>query len=160
MVASIIAAVSALAGAMVAGLMQHLTNTRTVRQARDHQHRAELADALLDVMNAVVRFRQEQWLKHAAVAEGKPDTGEARRLRYEARTALTRAWDRVHLLTADTALLAAVQKARNTAIAVSEVPTDDTPEAEAARRQVRQESRQAHTDLRVLAARHLRTIRP
>ncbi|MFJ3419086.1 hypothetical protein ACIPN8_22365 [Streptomyces sp. NPDC086082] len=63
MIATLVAVLGTLAGTIVAGLMQHLTTTRTTRAATAEQRRRALADAIPALLAALVRHREQQYLK-------------------------------------------------------------------------------------------------
>ncbi|MHC5902875.1 hypothetical protein ACVNF4_03015 [Streptomyces sp. S6] len=140
--------VGTLAGAVVAGLMQHLTAARTARVALVEQRRQALARAVPALLAALVGHREQQYLKVAARREGRADTPEARSARYAARSAVTSAMDTLHMATCDAGLLELAQSAVDAAMAVG-----DVPESELETAGVR--ARVAHTALREAAARHL-----
>ncbi|MFJ3193759.1 hypothetical protein ACIQKE_36380 [Streptomyces griseoviridis] len=148
MFATLIAVLGTLAGALVAGLMQHVTTSRTARAAAAERRREALAAAVPALLAAIVRHREQQYLKIENRAEGRADTPEARQARYAARSAVTSAMDTLHMVTTNAALLTVAQDAVNTAMAIGDVPADEV--AAAGRR-----ARVAHTALRLEAARHL-----
>jgi hypothetical protein len=148
MVATLIAVLGTLAGALVAGFMQHLTTTRTAREALAERRRAALAEAVPALLAAVVRHREQQYLKIEARKGGLPDSEDARRARYAARSAVTIAMDRLHMVTDDPELLAVAQEAVDAAMAVGDVPDAEVPAAGL-------RARKAHTALRLAGARLL-----
>ncbi|MFJ3194172.1 hypothetical protein ACIQKE_17960 [Streptomyces griseoviridis] len=148
MIATLIAVFGTLAGTVVAGFMQHLTTARALREAAAERHRAALAAAVPALLAAIVRHREQQYLKIENHAEGRADTPEARQARYAARSAVTSAMDTLHMVTRDAGLLAVAQDAVNAAMAIGDVPADQLPAAGL-------RAREAHTALRVAGARHL-----
>ncbi|MDT0434091.1 MULTISPECIES: hypothetical protein [Streptomyces] len=148
MFATLIAVLGTLAGTVVAGLMQYVSTSRTARAAAAERRREALAAAVPALLAAIVRHREQQYLKIESRAEGRCDTPESRQARYAARSVVTSAMDTLHMVTADAALLTVAQDAVNTAMAIGDVPADEV--AAAGRR-----ARVAHTALRLEAARHL-----
>ncbi|MDT0270038.1 hypothetical protein RM844_27535 [Streptomyces sp. DSM 44915] len=148
MIATLLAVLGTLAGATVTGLLQHFNSSRADRRQRESQRRAALLEALVELQGAIVGHREQQYLKISDRRAGVPDTREAREARYAARTRLTGALDRLHLLTDDPELLAAAQEARNAAVALGDAPLSQTD-------QVGQRARETHTHLRQVAARRL-----
>ncbi|WP_105970428.1 hypothetical protein [Streptomyces geranii] len=141
MITTLIAVFGTLAGATVAGVMQHLTATRTARTATAEQRRKALADAIPALLAALVRHREQQFLKIVARREGQADTTEARQARYAARSAVTSAMDVLHMTTREGGLLAIAQEAVDAAFALGDVP-DAEVDAAGLR------ARKAHTALR------------
>jgi hypothetical protein len=148
MVATLLAVFGTLAGTVVAGLMQHLNSARTAKAAAAERRRQALAEAIPALLSAVVRHREQQYLKIEARKEGLADSPEARQARYAARSAVTSAMDTVHMVTRDAGLIAAAQEAVDAAFALGDVPADEVPAAGL-------RARKAHTALREAAARHL-----
>ncbi|MVO89381.1 hypothetical protein GPA10_32670 [Streptomyces sp. p1417] len=148
MTATLIAVLGTLAGAVVAGFMQHLSTTRTARTAMAEQRRKALATAVPALLSALVRHREQQYLKIVARRDGVADTVEARRARYAARSAVTSAMDTLFMTTQDSDLLAIAQEAVDAAMAVGDVPASELDAAGL-------RARQAHTALRVAGARHI-----
>ncbi|WP_172383585.1 hypothetical protein [Streptomyces sp. MNP-20] len=148
MTATLIAVLGTLAGTVVAGLMQHLTATRAARSATAEQRRKALATAVTALLAAVVRHREQQYLKIVAQREGQKDDVEARRTRYAARSAVTSAMDMLHVTTQDPELLMVAQEAVDAAFAIGDVPASELDAAGL-------RARKAHTALRVASARHL-----
>ncbi|MEU7663373.1 hypothetical protein [Streptomyces lincolnensis] len=137
-----------LAGAVVAGLMQYLTSTRTARTALAERRRQALADAIPALLAAVVRHREQQYLKIEARREGLGDTPETRQARYAARSAVTSAMDTLHMVTRDADLIAVAQEAVDAAFALGDAAPQDLSAAGL-------RARKAHTALREVGARHL-----
>ncbi|WP_405659119.1 hypothetical protein [Streptomyces sp. RK9] len=148
MTATLIAVLGTLAGAVVAGFMQHLSTTRTTRTATAEQRRRTLADAVPALLAALVRHREQQYLKIVARREGVADTAETRQARYAARSAVTSAMDTLFMTTQVGGLLAVAQEAVDAAMAVGDVPADELDAAGL-------RARQAHTALRVAGAQHI-----
>lgn len=148
--ATLIAVFGTLAGAVVAGLMQHLTTARTARAATVERRRQAVAEAIPALLAAVVRHREQQYLKIEARREGRDDTPEARQSRYAARSAVTSAMDALYMAAQDTDLLAVAQEAVDAAMAIGDVPDGELAEAGL-------RARKAHTALRLAGARHLYT---
>ncbi|WBB58481.1 hypothetical protein O7599_22935 [Streptomyces sp. WMMC500] len=150
MITTLVAVLGTLAGAVVAGAMQHLTATRTARTTTAEQRRRALAEAVPTLLAAVVRHREQQYLKIAARRESRDDTVEARQARYAARSAVTSAMDTLYMVTQDRELLAAAQEAVDAAMALGDVPGSEVDAAGL-------RARQAHTALREAGARALST---
>ncbi|MFJ8060815.1 hypothetical protein [Streptomyces sp. NPDC096142] len=148
MIATLVAVLGTLAGTIVAGLMQHLTTTRTTRAATAEQRRRALADAIPALLAALVRHREQQYLKIVARRDGLTDTPDTRQARYAARSAVTSAMDTLHMVTADPVLLTLAQDAVNAAMALG-----DAPEGELDAAGLR--ARVAHTALRTAGAEHV-----
>ena len=148
MITTLVAVLGTLAGAVVAGLMQHLTAARNARTAAAERRRQALADAVPALLAAIVTHRGHQWLKVAARRDGQPDTTEARQARYAARSAVTSAMDALHMATANRELLAAAQAAVDAAMAIGDVPESERDAAGL-------RARQAHTALREAGAKAL-----
>ncbi|MEV8476568.1 protein kilB [Streptomyces sp. NPDC051173] len=145
MIATLIAVLGTLAGALVAGLMQHLTASRTTRAAQIERRRQALAEAVPALLSALVRHREQQYLKIKARREALADTVEARQARYAARSAVTSAMDTLYMATVDARLLAVAQEAVDAAMALGDVPADELDVAGL-------RARQAHTALREMGS--------
>ncbi|GAA0613921.1 hypothetical protein [Streptomyces crystallinus] len=145
MIATLIAVLGTLAGALVAGVMQHLTASRTTRAAQDERRRQALTEAVPALLAALVRHREQQYLKIVARREERADTVEARQARYAARSAVTSAMDTLHMTTTSARLLAVAQEAVDAAMALGDVPTEELDAAGL-------RARQAHTALREAGA--------
>lgn len=135
---TIVAVIGTLAGALGATALQYVTTVRTER-------RRALVAAVEALLAAVVRHREQQYLKIAARREGVRDAEGAREKRYAARSAVTSAMDAVYMATRDRALLAAAQETVNAAMALGDAPEDEVDAAGL-------RARQAHTALRLAAA--------
>lgn len=140
-------AIVAVTGTLLGSLLTFLIGDR---RARVEQRRKEFVAAVLAVLAAFVRFRAEQYLKIRALHEGRPDTDEAVRRRYDARSALTEAIDTLYAATNDRVLLDAAEGARQLAVELGDAAGDDQLVAEIGDR-----ARQAHTALRNAAHRAL-----
>jgi hypothetical protein len=148
MLATIVAVIGTLLGGVVAGGLQHLTSTRTTEAAKAERRRQAVADAIPALLAALVRHREQQYLKHVARREQQPDTAEARTARYAARSAVTSAMDTLHMATDDTRLIALAQSAVDAAMALGDATPDHLDTAGL-------HARQAHTALRETGARHI-----
>ncbi|WP_369377564.1 hypothetical protein [Streptomyces sp. cg36] len=137
-----------LAGAVVAGLMQHVTTARTAREVAAERRREALATSIPALLAAIVRHREQQYMKIEARRENREDTPEARQSRYAARSAVTSAMDTLHMVTRNTELLAVAQEAVDAAMAIGDVPADELDAAGL-------RARKAHTALRLAGARHV-----
>ncbi|MFG2148635.1 hypothetical protein ACGFRG_31235 [Streptomyces sp. NPDC048696] len=145
MIATLIAVLGTLAGAVVAGMMQHLSTARTERAAKDERRRQALAEGIPALLAAVVGHREQQYLKIEARRDGLADTVEARRARYAARSAVTSAMDALYMTTSDRSLLAVAQEAVDAAMAIGDVPAEELAVAGL-------RARKAHTALREAGA--------
>ncbi|MFI5756555.1 protein kilB [Streptomyces sp. NPDC051569] len=148
MTGTILAILGTLAGTLVAGFMQHRTTSRTARDAVVERRRQALAEAVPALLAALVRHREQQYLKIVARREGEPETAEARQVRYAARSGVTGAMDTLHMATDHPALLALAQEAVDAAFALGDVPAQELDAAGL-------RARQAHTALRTAGAAHL-----
>ncbi|MFF3751281.1 hypothetical protein ACFYYH_12580 [Streptomyces sp. NPDC002018] len=148
MTVTIIAVLGTLAGAVVAGLMQHRTTTRTARAAQAERRRQALADAIPALLGALVKHREKQYAKIADRRDGLADTVESRQARYAAHSAVTSAMDTLHMVTQDRALLDLAQDAIDAAMAIGNAPATELDAAGL-------RARQAHTALRVAGAAHI-----
>ncbi|MFH8295058.1 protein kilB [Streptomyces sp. NPDC018059] len=148
MAATLIAVLGTLAGTALAGLTQHLTATRTARRATAEQRRQALAAAVPALLGALVRHREQQYLKLVARRNGQDDSGEARQARYAARSAVTSAMDTLHMTTQNPDLLDAAQEAVDAAMALGDAAEADLDAAGL-------RARKAHTALRLTGARHI-----
>jgi alcohol dehydrogenase YqhD (iron-dependent ADH family) len=133
-----------LGGALVAGLLQHLTTTRSEHAARAERHRQTLAAAVPALLAALVRHREQQYLKIVARRTGATETEEDRRARYAARSAVTSAMDDLHMATRDDVLLSLAQEAVDAAIALGDAEVD--------RESAGTRARVTHTALRLAGA--------
>ncbi|WAZ23177.1 protein kilB [Streptomyces cinnabarinus] len=148
MITTLIAVLGTLAGAVVAGLMQHLTSTRTARAAEAERRRQALAAAVPALLAALVGHRERQYLKIVARREGREDSAEARQARYAARSAVTSAMDGLYMATDNADLLAVAQEAVDAAMALGDVPDAEVDAAGLL-------ARETHTALRVVGAGHV-----
>ncbi|MFD3907851.1 hypothetical protein ACFXOL_10920 [Streptomyces californicus] len=155
---SLIAVVGTLAGVALASTTQFLTDRRS-RAAERHQRVVDTTDQLL---GAILQYRELFWLMVADLREGRPEAREDRAARFRARSEITRARDRLALITADPALHAAAKEAAWSAIDLSDIPTGPPDadgrfgaDAEAALDAGRERSREAHTSLRRAVTSHI-----
>lgn len=139
---TIIAALAALAGAFGTSALQYVTTTR-------QQRRQALAAAVRELLAAIVRHREHQWLKIAARREGVRDADGAREARYAARSAVTSAMDALHMATRDGGLLGTAQEAVDAAMALGDTPEEGLDAA-------RLRAQKAHTALRLAGAKAVR----
>ncbi|MFI6288927.1 hypothetical protein ACIBCM_29985 [Streptomyces sp. NPDC051018] len=146
---TLIAVLGTLAGVALASATQLLT----ARRDRDRQHHQDVVDAADALLAAVLSYRELYWLRTDSIRAGEPDPTD-RAAVYAARSAVTRARDRLALVTDEAALVDASQDAAWSAIDLSEIhlgsPVDGrfAPEVEAQLDAGREISRDAHTDLR------------
>lgn len=154
---TLIAVLGTLAGVALASGTQVLTDRRT----RAEQHRQRVADGAGDVLDAVLDFREQYWLWVGDCRDGESDTRAARVTRYRARTAVTKARDRLARATADPALTTAAEAAAWAAIELSDIELGDaqnrrfTPDVEAALTAGRARTRTTHTALLNAAVAHI-----
>ncbi|MFG2933411.1 hypothetical protein [Streptomyces achromogenes] len=90
---SVVAVLGTLAGAALAGYVQRSGD----RRARDHAHRQEVARAVAELLEAIVRHREVHWLAVESRRAGAGETEEERTARATTRSAATVARDRVGL---------------------------------------------------------------
>jgi hypothetical protein len=135
---AIIAVIGTLAGAVVSGLVQHLTTTRERR-------RQELVTASIALVDALVGHRRHQYLKIKARRENREDTPDAVEARYAARSAVTTAMAALRLATRDRRLLTLAEEARGATFALGDASEEELPAA-------RQRSLDAHDALLDAAA--------
>jgi hypothetical protein len=138
MAGAIVAALAALAGVLLQSLIGDW-------RARAERRREAVASAVHVVLDAAVRLRNRQYLKHTARRDGVEDSVEARRERYDARSDLTSGLDLLYLATGDQQLIAAAQRVFDTAVALGDAGTEAEVEEAGLR------ARQAHTALRQAA---------
>ncbi|WKK27827.1 hypothetical protein QZH56_36870 (plasmid) [Streptomyces olivoreticuli] len=146
---NVVAVVGTLAGVLLASMTQRWTD----RRARSVQHRQTVADRVGDLLGAVLEYRELFWLQVDTLRDGEGDPVDRATL-YRARSAVTRARDRLALTTADPALVAASEAAAWSALELSDIVVG-TPQdgrfdraAEIALSAGRDRSRDAHTALR------------
>jgi dsRNA-specific ribonuclease len=147
-ITTLIAVVGTLAGTVVAGVMQHISATRTARKATAEERRKALADAVPALLGALVRHREQQYLKIVARREGVADTAETRAPRYAARSAVTSAMDTLYMVAPSDHLLAVAQEAVDAAFALGDVSSGEVDVAG-------NRARHTHTALRIVAASYL-----
>ncbi|MFD7667467.1 hypothetical protein [Streptomyces sp. NPDC059788] len=157
---SIIAVLGTLAGVALAGATQLWAERRT----RADQQRQEIAGAVHQLLGAVITYREQYWLSIADLREGRSQSREDRVALYRARSEVTRAIDRLALVTADPALRTPASAAVWSAIELADIPlgpvTDGrfADEVEAALAEGRERSRNAHTVLRNAATVYIRQL--
>ncbi|MFE0132414.1 hypothetical protein ACFWY6_12705 [Streptomyces sp. NPDC059037] len=147
---TLIAVLGTLAGTALASLTVHWTD----RRARAAEHRQRVSDAASDLLAAALAFRELYWIQIADLRDGEPLTREGRADAMRARSAVTKAFDRLALATTDPALTDAAVEAAWSAIDLSDIPLGPVREqrfsedVEAALAAGRERSRDAHTALR------------
>ncbi|KUF18778.1 hypothetical protein [Streptomyces silvensis] len=154
---TVIAVLGTLAGVALASAAQ----VRSERRTRREQQRDALSSAVEQVLGALETYRELHWLLIADTRAGDEDTREARATRYRARTEVTRARDRLALLTDDPALTAAADAAVEEAIRLSYISVGravdgrfaDHVEADLAAG--RRSTKEAHNVLRRAATDHV-----
>ncbi|MEU3953802.1 hypothetical protein AB0F45_15995 [Streptomyces achromogenes] len=152
----VVAVLGTLAGAALAGYVQRSGD----RRARDHAHRQEVARAVAELLEAIVRHREVHWLAVESRRAGADEVEEEHTARATARNAARVARDRVGLLVvSDPALLGATETAWRTAVDLHDIVLGPVtggrfaPEVEAALEAARNRCRDAHTALRVAGIR-------
>ncbi|MEV5348914.1 hypothetical protein [Streptomyces achromogenes] len=147
---SLVAVLGTLAGVALASG----TQVRVDQRARDAQQRQRVAEAVDQLLGALLRYREHYWLLVADIRDGAEETRDARAARYRARSEITQARDRLAVATADPVLTAAAEAAAWSAIDLSDIalgPVTDGRFSEAVEAQLaagRERSRDAHTVLR------------
>ncbi|MEU9239095.1 hypothetical protein [Streptomyces sp. NPDC048385] len=155
---TIVAVLGTLAGVALAGYAQRSFDER----AREHAHRQEVARAIAELLEAVVRHREVHWLFVESRRAGEAETAEERVARATTRSAATVARDRVGLLVeSEPALLGAIETAWRTAVELPSIvlgPATDgrfSPDVEAALEAAREGCRGAHTALRIAGSAYI-----
>ena len=154
---TLIAVIGTLAGVALASAAQMWTERRSRRDEQRHR----IADAVEQLLAAVLAYRERYWLLVADLRDGTTETREERAARYQARTAVTLARDRLALATSDEALIAAAEEAAWSAIELSDIPLGTASshrfadDVEAALSAGRERSRDAHTALRRASIAHI-----
>ncbi|MFF9984745.1 hypothetical protein [Streptomyces erythrochromogenes] len=152
MATAIIAVLGTLLGALAAGAMQHLVSV-SARRDRDRQ---ALAAAVAGLLGAATDHRRHQYLKHAERREGTaPDTPEARAVRWEAKSVMTKALTALTLATDDPVLIRLAGELVTASREVGDPAHDDRPTIPGSVPR----ANQAHAALRSAAAQHLRRSR-
>ncbi|WP_405451623.1 hypothetical protein OG350_29860 [Streptomyces achromogenes] len=90
---SVVAVLGTLAGAALAGYVQRSGD----RRARDHAHRQEVARAVAELLEAIVRHREVHWLAVESRRAGAGEVEEEHTARATTRNAATVARDRLGL---------------------------------------------------------------
>ncbi|MFF5436158.1 hypothetical protein [Streptomyces achromogenes] len=107
-----------LAGATLAGYVQRSGD----RRARGHAHRQEVARAVAEPLETIVRHREAHWLAVKSRRAGARETKQERTARATTRSTATVARDRVGLLVvSDPALLEAAEPAWRTAVDLHDI---------------------------------------
>ncbi|WP_031129710.1 hypothetical protein [Streptomyces aureocirculatus] len=154
---TVIAVLGTLGGVALAGATQVLTE----RRARREQQRQLIADAVQQLLGAVMTYREAHWLLIADIREGEQDNRETRTARYRARSEITRAFDRLSLVTADPQLVQAASAALWAAVELSHIDVGQAAEGrfaehvETALAAGRERTREAHNALRAAATAHV-----
>ncbi|MGM0351246.1 hypothetical protein [Streptomyces sp. Adlamb9] len=154
---TIIAVLGTLAGAALATLTQHAAD----RASRRERHRQEVTAAVIALLEAVLRYREDYWLMIARLRDGGHDTLEQVAVRYRLRTEITVARDRLALTARGSHLVELGEKAAWAAIELSDIPLDPatdggfSPATETALAAARERSRDAHTALRQAGSTYL-----
>ncbi|MFD5750752.1 hypothetical protein [Streptomyces sp. NPDC127033] len=154
---TLIAVLGTLAGVALASSTQLLTD----RRSRAEQQRQRLAEAIDQLLGALLLYRELYWLVIADIREGETETRDARAARYRARSEITQARDRLGLATASPELTAAAKEAAWSVIDLSDIElssiTDGrfSDDVEASLSAGRDRSRAAHTALRRAATFHI-----
>ncbi|MFD9863466.1 hypothetical protein [Streptomyces alboflavus] len=146
-----------LAGVALASVTQVFAEHR----ARKEQRRQQVAEAVEQLLSAVVTYRELHWLLIADVREGEQDDRESRAARFRARSEITRARDRLSLITDESSLLVAAEAASWSAIELSYVDVGQAtdghfaPAVEAALEAGRERTLETHNALRAAATAHI-----
>lgn len=154
---AIIAVLGTLGGVALASATQVLTD----RRSRRERQRQQIADAVQQLLGAVMTYRETHWLLIADIRAGEQDNRESRAARYRARSEITRAFDRLSLVTADPPLIRAATAAHLAAIKLSHIDVGQATEGrfaehvEAALAAGRELTRDAHAALRAAATAHV-----
>ncbi|MFE7128946.1 hypothetical protein [Streptomyces sp. NPDC057617] len=156
--ATLIAVLGTLAGAALASSTQILAD----RRARAAQQRDVITAAVGDLLRAVLAYRERYWLMIAGLRKSRSQTYEELAALYNARSAVTGAFDHLALVTPDQDLFAAADEAAWAAIELANIEVDGpdsegrfSPATEAALDAGRERSRDAHTALRRAATAHI-----
>lgn len=151
---TVIAVLGTLAGVALASATQVLTD----RRARNEQQRQQVAVAIEQLLSAILTYRELHWLLIEDIRAGEQDNRETRAARYRARSEVTRASDRLALVTDHTPLITTASTAAWSAIELSYVDIGQATngrfadDVEAALAVGRERTREAHTALRQAAA--------
>ncbi|MFH8617897.1 hypothetical protein ACH4E8_22895 [Streptomyces sp. NPDC017979] len=154
-------AVIAVLGTLAGGALATYTQRSTDRAARAERHQQQVADALIALLEAILRYREHHWLTIARLRAGEPETPEQVDARFRLRTEITIARDRLALTARGTALVDLGEQAAWAAIELSDIPLGPTrdgafaPDVEAALDTGRDSSRDAHTALRQAGSTYL-----
>ncbi|GHH25999.1 hypothetical protein [Streptomyces rubradiris] len=146
---NLIAVVGTLAGVLLASLTQRWTE----RWTRNEQHRQIVADRVAALLDAVLAYRELFWLQVDSLRAGEGNPVE-RASFYRARSDVTRARDRLVLITSDPVVRATSEEAAWSALELSAIVLGSpqngrfAPEVEQALDEGRERSRGAHTALR------------
>ncbi|MFD5555683.1 hypothetical protein ACFWIA_17810 [Streptomyces sp. NPDC127068] len=160
MLTAIIAVLGTLAGGALATYTQHVTD----RAARSERRQQQVTDALLALLDAILRYREAHWLLVDALRAGQPETADHVAERFRLRTEITVARDRLALIAHGTPLVDLGETAAWAAIELSDIPLDTahgerfSPDTEAALTAGRERSRDAHTALRQAGSTYLHTL--
>ena len=140
-------------GTLAGGALVSYTQVLDGRRTRDEQQRQRVTDTTTELLRALLKYRKLFWLLVADIREGHTETREDRADRFQARSEITEARDRLSLTTGATALHAATKEAAWSAIDLGDIElgtvTDGrfSDDVEAALSAGRERSRDAHTAL-------------
>lgn len=156
-------ALVAVLGTLAGGALATYTQRSTERAARAERHQQQVADALIVLLEAILRYREHHWLMVDGLRAGEPETPDQIANRFRLRTEITIARDRLALIARGTALVDLGEKAAWAAIELSDIPISTAregvfaPDIEAALDAGRDRSRDAHTALRQAGSTYLLT---
>ncbi|MFH8991603.1 hypothetical protein [Streptomyces sp. NPDC017940] len=142
------------------------TQILTDRRARREQQRQQIAEAVQQLLSAVMTYREAHWLLIADIRDGEQDTRETRATRFRARSEITNAFDRLSLVTADPQLVEAASAALWAAVELSHIDVGQATEGrfaehvETALTVGRERTRDTHTALRKAATAHVHRRSP
>ncbi|MGA5182966.1 protein kilB [Streptomyces pseudogriseolus] len=112
MTTTIIAVLGTLAGALLSGVLGHLSQRAQLKAQADHARRTESLAAVTDLVTALTDHRRAMWVREDARLRGE-DWGQARAESHATRSAITAPLLRVQMLL-PTLSLAAQDAARAT----------------------------------------------
>jgi hypothetical protein len=156
---TLIAVLGTLAGGALAALAQRATD----RAARTERHRQDVTAALLALLEAVLRYRENYWFMVARLRAGEQETAEQITQTYRLRTEITVARDRLALTAPGTTLATLGEEAAWATIELNDIPLSSVrdgafaPATEAALTAGRERTRTTHTALRHAGSTYLRS---
>ncbi|ANW18100.1 hypothetical protein [Streptomyces clavuligerus] len=154
-------ALIAVLGTLAGGALATYTQRATDRAARIERHQQQVTDALIGLLDAVLRYREHHWLIVAQRRNGRPETPEQAEQRWRLRTSVTITRDRLALIAHGTPLVDLGEAAAWAAIELSDIPLGGAcdglfaPDVETELETGRDRSRDAHTALRQAGSAYL-----